>query len=301
MSQGAKPRRLIITIALLPLARTSPSASSVAGCRGPPRGSVSRMSRTSTGGIGRPSTRRGSSSARQLEPGLRPRRRRAGDQHRAALARPPAGDGAGVVAGVAVLLVGGVVLLVDDEQAEVGERREDRRAGADADARLAAAQPAPLVVALAVGEGRVQDRDAVAEPGPEAGHGLRREADLGDEDDRRPAPGQHRLDRGQVDLGLARAGDPVQEQLALGAGDPVDRRDDLRGGALLLGKQPRPARRPRPRRGGSGRAACASCGSRSAHAPPAGAGPGGRRRPPRRAPRPTSRRPRAAPPASPAA
>ena len=61
VSQGAKPRRLIITIALAPAARTSPSASRVAGCSGPPRGSVARMSRTSTGGMPRPSTRRGSS------------------------------------------------------------------------------------------------------------------------------------------------------------------------------------------------------------------------------------------------
>ena len=58
----------------------------------------------------------------------------------------------------------------------------------------------------------MEDGDPVAEPGPEAGHRLRRQADLGDEDDRRAAPVERRLDRGQVDLGLARAGDPVQER-----------------------------------------------------------------------------------------
>ena len=114
--------------------------------------------------------------------------------------------------------------------------------GPDADARLAAAQAPPLVVALAVGERRVQDGDAVAEPGPEAGHRLRREADLGDEDDRRAAAGERRLDRGEVDLGLARAGDAVQEELAFGAGDAVDRGDDLLGRPLLLGQQLRPLR-----------------------------------------------------------
>ena len=118
------------------------------------------------------------------------------------------------------------MLLVDDDQAEVAQRREDGRAGADADARLAAAQAPPFVVALAVGEGRVQDGEAVAEPRPEARHRLRRQADLGDEDDRPLAARQRRLDRGQVDLGLARAGDAVQEQLARGAGLAVERGDD---------------------------------------------------------------------------
>ena len=86
----------------------------------------------------------------------------------------------------------------------------------------------PLVVALPGGEGRVQDREAVAEAGAEAGHRLRGEADLGDEDDRTLAALQRRLDRGQVDLGLARAGDAVEEQLARGAGLAVERGDDPR-------------------------------------------------------------------------
>ena len=62
MSQGAKPRRLIITIALAPAARTPSSASQVSAWSGPERGSASRMSTRWTGGMRRPSTRRGSSS-----------------------------------------------------------------------------------------------------------------------------------------------------------------------------------------------------------------------------------------------
>src|SRR5262249_45795699 len=62
--------------------------------------------------------------------------------------------------------------------------------------------------------GAVEDGEGGAAPGAEAGHGLWGEPDLGDEDDR-PAPaGERRLDRRQVDLGLARAGDPVEELLA---------------------------------------------------------------------------------------
>ena len=164
----------------------------------------------------------------QLQPGLGARRGGAGDEDRAALGGAVAGDRARVIAWVALLLVGGVVLLVDHDQAEVLDRGEDRRARPDADARLAAAQPPPLVGALAGGEGGVQDGEAVAEPSAKACHHLGSETDLGDEDDRPPPLRQRRLDRRQVDLGLARAGDPVQEQLARGASLTVQRGADLR-------------------------------------------------------------------------
>ena len=54
-----QPRRLISRIALPPSRRSSASASTVAGCSGPR--TPPRMSSTSTGGSGRPSTRSGSS------------------------------------------------------------------------------------------------------------------------------------------------------------------------------------------------------------------------------------------------
>ena len=193
------------------------------------------------------------------------------------------------------------MLLVDDDQAEVADRGEDGRARADADAGLAAAQPPPLVVALAGGEGRVEDGEAVAEAGAEAGDRLRGQADLGDEDDRAPAALQRRLDRRQVDLGLARAGDAVQEQLARGAGLAVERGDD-RVDRRAAARAAAAGRSAGAREAGAGRArgAGASCGWRSGRAPPAGAASGGRSRPRRPARRPTSRR-RAAPPAPPAA
>ena len=61
------------------------------------------------------------------------------------------------------------MFLVDDDKPEVVERREDRRAGTDAYAGLAAAQTLPFVAALAVAEPRVQNRDSVAEPPGNAG------------------------------------------------------------------------------------------------------------------------------------
>ncbi len=241
MSQGAKPRRLTITIAF-----AARRADALQRCPG--------LGMQGAGaGVGlahvehphrwhRPAVDAARQlQPRQLQPGLRPRRRRAGDEHGAALGGPAAGDGAGVVTGVALLLVGGVVLLVDDDQAEVVQRREDGRARADADARLAAAQALPFVVALAVGEGRVQDREAVAEPRPEARDRLRRQADLGDQHDRPLAARQRRLDRGEVDLGLARAGDAVQQLLARRPGFAVERGDDALDRGLLLGQQLGPA------------------------------------------------------------
>ena len=165
-----------------------------------------------------------------------------------------AGDGAGVVGRVALLLVARVVLLVDDDQAEVVDRGEDRRARADADLRLAAPQPLPLVEAFAVGEGAVEDGEAVAEAGAEAGDGLRREADLGDEDDRAAAALERRLDRRQVDLGLARAGDAVEELLAGRAGLAVERRHQGVDGGPLLGEEPRRLDRGVEAGGGGGAA-----------------------------------------------
>ena len=95
------------------------------------------------------------------------------------------------------------MLLVDADQAEVRHRREDRRAGADDDRRLARDDPLALVAPLGVGQPGVQDGDAVAEARLEAPERLRRQRDLGDEHDR-AAPARERRRAGlQVDLGLA--------------------------------------------------------------------------------------------------
>ena len=150
------------------------------------------MSSTRTGGSGRASTRLGSvrcGSARQVsgrgvaEPA---------SSARAGAAGALGGDEPGVVARVALVLVGRVVLLVDHDQPEVGDRREHGRARADGDPRLAGAQPPPLVVALALAERRVQQRHRVAEARLEARDGLRRERDLRHEHDH-AAPARERV------------------------------------------------------------------------------------------------------------
>src|SRR5439155_16559047 len=118
--------------------------------------------------------------AARVRPALEARRRTSQDDDGALRARAHDGHLARVVARRLALLVARLVLLVDDDGAEVAERREDGRAGADGDALLAAAEGEPGVVPLAVGEGAVQHGDPVPEDGAEAVDRLRGEGDLGD-------------------------------------------------------------------------------------------------------------------------
>jgi hypothetical protein len=141
------------------------------------------------------------------------------------------------------------VLLVDDDQPDLLQWCEHRRARADAHARLARAQPHPFVVALALRQRRVQDRDHISEPRLEAPQRLRGQRDLGDEHDRGAPDGEHRFDGAQVHLGLARAGDTVQQQL--GGRAPGDRREHLVERGALVARQRRRGRRCRADRVGA--------------------------------------------------
>ena len=89
-----------------------------------------------------------------------------------------------------VLLVGRLVLLVDDDQPQVPDRGEDGRAGPDDDPRLAGGEREPAVEPLALAQVAVPDDAPVArgdrgEPGPQPGDALRGQRDLGNEVDRR--------------------------------------------------------------------------------------------------------------------
>src|SRR2546430_2807314 len=144
------------------------------------------------------------------------------------------------------------MLLVDADQAEPGHRREDRRARADDDRRLAGRDPFPLVAPLRVRQGRVEERDAVAEAGAEPPQRLRRERDLRHEHDRpEPALERHGA-RLEVDLCLAAAGRAVEEDVAALAAveerrDPLERAPLRVAQALRLRPAPQPPPRPPPR------------------------------------------------------
>ena len=158
--------------------------------------------------------RRGSASRSALvaHDALRPRRGAAGEQHRALLGRPALGDHAGVVAGVALLLVRASCSssITIRPRSSNGAKTAER--GPTQTLRLATAHAPPLVVALACGEPRVDHRHGVAEALDEAAGGLRRQRDLGHEHDRRAAARERHLDGPEVDLGLAAAGDAVEQQ-----------------------------------------------------------------------------------------
>ena len=127
------------------------------------------------------------------------------------------GDIARVVVGRFLLLVGMLVLLVDHDDAEIGQRREDGRARADDDTRAAAADVLPLVVPLAAGKMAVQHGDAdflPEETRAEMLDRLRRERDFRHEDERAFAKGQHLRDGLQINLRLAAAGDAVEQHHA---------------------------------------------------------------------------------------
>ena len=178
---------------------------------------------------------RGERRPPQARPALGARRRGAVDSDRALERRALRGDRPRVVARVGLLLEGRVVLLVDDDQPDAAHRREHGRARADDDARLAARDPVALVAPLGVAERGVEDRHDVPEARPKPAHRLRGERDLGHEHDR-PEPARERRSAGlQVDLGLATARRPLEQDVLA---DPlVERGDDLLDRSVLVRRE----------------------------------------------------------------
>ena len=125
--------------------------------------------------------------------------------------RPPDCQIARRVAEAFLLLVGGVVLLIDHDEAELVERGEYRRAGADDDPRLTPMGGAPGVAALAGAALRMHDDDAGTEAALETLDQLRRQRDLGHEHQHLAAMGQRPGNGLKIHFGLAAARDAVQE------------------------------------------------------------------------------------------
>ena len=150
----------------------------------------------------------------ELLPALRPGCGAPVHGDRALERSPLRGDRPRVIARIRLLLVGRIVLLVDADDAEPRQGREDGRARADDDRRLAGDDALALVAPLGVGQRRVEYGDAVAEALTEAAERLWREGDLRDEDDR----AEPTLERGgagpEVDLGLAAPGRAGEQEVA---------------------------------------------------------------------------------------
>ncbi len=126
------------------------------------------------------------------------------------------------------------MFLVDDDEAQVLDGGEDGAAGPDDDVGPALGDVAPLAMPLGVGQRAVQDRH-VREPLAEPADGLRRQGDLGHQDDRLPPGRHHFLDRPQVNLGLAAARNAIEDDDA----ERVGRQQSLHAleGERLLGRQ----------------------------------------------------------------
>ena len=96
----------------------------------------------------------------------------------------PAADGdiAAVIFGKRILLVRGIVFLIDDDQADVRRRCENRRSAPDDHLRPAGGDRMPVLMPLGVLEPRMQNRHAGKASG-EAPHRLGREGNLRHEHD----------------------------------------------------------------------------------------------------------------------
>ena len=120
-----------------------------------------------------------------------------------------------MIADAVLLLERVVVLLVDDDERKLRQRNEDAEPRREHDLRFAAGRGIPVGPARAGGKAAVQrHRARTRQAGLHATLELRREIDLGHEDQHLAAVREHAGGSGKVDIGLAAAGDTVQHRRA---------------------------------------------------------------------------------------
>ena len=102
------------------------------------------------------------------------------------------------------------MLLIDDDEAEPRHGRENRRAGAEHDARVAGVCLAPRCEPLPIAERRVQHGKRCIEARCKAPHELGRQSDLGHEQQGALVAFERALDQPKVHLGLAAPGHAVK-------------------------------------------------------------------------------------------
>ena len=118
---------------------------------------------------------------------------------------------AGVIAQPLLLLERQVVLLIDNDQPRLGQRGKDRRAGTDDNAGFAITRGDPGVQPLAVIQPGMQNHHRDTEALLKAFHGLRGQANFGNQYQCLASGGQATFNGLQVDFGLATAGYPVEQ------------------------------------------------------------------------------------------
>jgi hypothetical protein len=127
-----------------------------------------------------------------------------------------------------------IVLFVHADQPQIRDRRKQRRASTDRDAKRVVSQTAPHLRALGATEPAVQNCDLLAEARSKSTYQLRRQRDLWNQHDGAAAAFQALGDGVQVHLGFSRTRHSLQQEV-LGVmrfdGSP-NRRD--RGGLMRI-------------------------------------------------------------------
>ena len=118
---------------------------------------------------------------------------------------------AALIVDAVVLLEARIVLLVDDDQPEILERQEQRRPCADDHARLAGRHRRPDAAAITRRQRRMPLDGWRTEPPLEPPEELAGQRDLRQHDQRLSATRERPRDGLEVDLGLAGAGDAVEQ------------------------------------------------------------------------------------------
>ena len=119
---------------------------------------------------------------------------------------------AGVVMRALVLLVGLVVLFIDDDQSEIGIGQKQRRARAHHHRRLARRDRGPVALPGARGQFGMPLQRTHAETLGEAVEELPGQRDFRHQDQRLPAAADDLRNGFEIDFGLARAGDAVEQR-----------------------------------------------------------------------------------------
>ena len=133
------------------------------------------------------------------------------------------------------LLVGVLVLFIDDDEAESRKGQEQRRTRAHHDARLPAHHGAIGAFAFAQRQIGMPFHRAAAEAGLEAVEKLHRQRDLGQQDQRLTAVDERFGHRFEIGFGLARTGDAVEQR---DRKFPLPHRiAQMFGGAQLIGAE----------------------------------------------------------------
>ena len=138
-----------------------------------------------------------------------------------------------------ILLVRRVVFLVDDDQSEILQRRKDRAARPDDNARLPVAHAVPLVMAFPLAQMTVQHGHIDAARGKARGkplHRLRRQCNFRHEHKRRFPRVDHLGDSAQIHFRLPASRDAFEHDRFM-RGRITQRRTNPLQRALLLGTQ----------------------------------------------------------------